>query len=77
MNEMNKVKLIVNRQELTARFEMEGDIWKWLNSGKSSNKKHRVFSYMRGNHVAQFGYEMYLDKYIRQYSDIASVVVEI
>lgn len=75
---MNKVKLVVDKNNLTAKFECEGDVWKWLNKVKNRNSHDafEILNKIRYNETESFFYETQLNKFIRRYRDADIEVVE-
>lgn len=74
----SNVKMIVDKDKLTVRFECEGDIWEWLNKkgNRNSQTAYRVSESVRHEETHDFAYEMYLDKFVKKYrSNVETVVI--
>ena len=76
MAEKSTVKMIVDRQNLSIRFECEGSIWDWIKQKKIDQwvLSNRVMGWVQEKEVKTFCYEMYLNKFIKQYSENLKVV---
>lgn len=80
-NKMNKVKMIVNKNKMTVKFECEGDIWKWLSKKANKNKKAAsvILEKVRYNEEDNFYYETQMEKFIKRFtkSDLDVEIVTI
>ena len=75
---MNKVKMIVDKNNLTVKFECEGDIWKWLKKVKNRNRHNSQYILYKvlEEEIESFFYESKLNKYIRRFKDEDIEIIE-
>lgn len=77
MTKKNSVKMVIDKTNLTVKFECDGDIWKWLNkkANRNSSAAYKISEDVRSAEVHDFAYDMHLDKFVRKYKEKVDEIV--